>query len=448
MNHSRLPIVALVGRPNVGKSSLFNRLVKNKKAIVDPTPGVTRDRQYEQVAHEGHLFVLVDTGGIETVQDGRISGLIKDQSLQAVKEADVVLFVMDGKEGVMPEDHEVVNILRRTEKKVCYLINKVDGYEVEQLLLPPFYELGIEKLWPVSAAHGYGVRDFLDYLVGELPTVSDQHSELPENTISFACIGRPNVGKSSLINRLLGEDRMVVSDLPGTTRDSVDTLLTRSGRNYLLIDTAGIRRKGKVQEKLEKFSVLQALGSLERCDIALVLIDASEGITEQDTKIIGYGLDRGRACVIIVNKWDLIGNDKRKQKFILEEVERATNFIGYAPVLTVSALTGSGVKKILPALQAVSAQFRQKFTTGQLNRVLQDAVAAHTPPAHKGRRLKLYYTTQLQSEPPTFLVFANYPDDVHFSYYRFLVNQFRKGLNLDKTPIKLILRERKRKKYG
>lgn len=447
MNVDRCPLIALVGRPNVGKSSLFNRLAKTNKAIVDPTPGVTRDRHYEKVVWNDKMFMLVDTGGIESYQQEKMNDLIQEQTWQAVEEADVILFMMDGKDGLMPEDYAVVDLLRKSDKVVYYVVNKIDSQEKEGVLVPPFYELGIEQLWPISAAHGYGVRTLLDELTNNL-TAPDQDVDLPSNTISVACIGRPNVGKSSLINLLLGEERMVVSEVAGTTRDSVDTLLTKKNKHYLLIDTAGIRRKGKVREKLEKFSVMQALGALERCDIALILIDANEGITEQDTKVIGYCFERGRACLVLVNKWDLVKRDKKKQKWILDDVERATNFVGFAPVLTISALIGTGVNRIFPTIDAVYKQFGQEFSTGKLNRILREAVESHTPPLHKGRRLKFYYTTQIATKPPMFIVFANYPKDVHFSYYRYLVNQFRTGLKLDKSPIKLLLRERQRKQYG
>jgi GTP-binding protein len=442
-----LPIVALVGRPNVGKSSLFNRLAKKKKAIVDSTPGVTRDRHYEKVIVGEHAFILVDTGGIENIKHEKMVGLIRDQTWLAIEEADVILFVLDGKEGLMPEDYEVVSALRRTEKPVHFLVNKVDSPEQEQLMLPPFFELGVEQLWPVSAAHGYGVKSFFEPFLNKLP-IPESHEDLPENTISIALIGRPNVGKSSMINRLVGEERMVVSNIPGTTRDSVDTLLTLNKDNYLLIDTAGIRRKGKVREKLEKFSVMQALGALERCDVALLLVDAEEGITEQDTKVIGYALERGRACVILLNKWDLVRGEKKRQQYILDEVARATNFVEFAPMLKVSALKGTGVSKILPLVKKVFGQYKKEFSTGRLNKILQNAVDSHSPAMHKGHRLKLYYTTQVASGPPTFVIFVNYPQGVHFSYYRYLINQFRDNLKLDKIPVKILLRKRKRKKYG
>jgi len=444
---TRYPLVALVGRPNVGKSSLFNRFSKNKKAIVDPTPGVTRDRHYEQVTLEEKTFILVDTGGIESDKTEMMASLIREQTMQAMREADVILFLLDGKEGLLPEDYEVADYLRRAEKPVYFLVNKVDSPELEQQLVPPFYELGVDKLWPVSAAHGYGVKSFFDSLIADLP-VFPEVEDLPADTIGLALLGRPNVGKSSMINRLVGEERMVVSDVPGTTRDSVDTLITVGKQPYLLIDTAGIRRKGKVQEKLEKFSVLQALGALERCDVVLILIDAGEGITEQDTKVLGYAFERGRACLILVNKWDLLQGDVKRQKQLMEEISRATSFVEYAPVLKVSALTGAGLKKLLPTVANIYRQYCGTFTTGQLNRILQDALEGHNPPMHKGRRLKLYYTTQVSTKPPTFVIFANYPKGVHFSYHRYLLNQFRAGLTLDKIPIRILLKERQRKQYG
>jgi len=443
------PIIALVGKPNVGKSTLFNRLAKSRKAIVDPTPGVTRDRHYERVDWNGHPFILVDTGGIELEQGNVITDQIRSQTWLAVQEADIILFILDGKEGLTNEDHEVAGHLRRSGKQVHFLVNKIDGPEVEQERLSSFYELGAETLWSISASHGYGLRTFLDSLVAGLAATAaaPRPVELPADTISLACIGRPNVGKSSLINRLVGEERMVVSDIPGTTRDSVDTLLEQNGRHFLLIDTAGIRRRGKVQEKIEKFSVMRALSVLERCDLALILIDGGEGITEQDTKIIGYAMERGRGCLVLVNKWDLVQNDKKRQQQLLDEVDRATRFVGYAPVLKISALTGMGTKKIFTTLAQVHEQYSREFTTGKLNRVLQEAVAGHTPPMHQGRRLKFYYTTQVSTKPPTLIIFVNYPKGVHFSYYRYLVNHFRTALGIDKSPLRVVLKERMRKKY-
>jgi len=445
-------IVALIGRPNVGKSTLFNRITRSRKALVDPTPGVTRDRQYERVDWDESTFILVDTGGIEA--DDRSAygsdsmlGNIREQTLQAVAEADVLLFLMDGREGVTPTDFDVTNLLRRIDKPVYFLVNKIDGEELEPRLLPAFYELGVKQLWPISAEHGYGVRSVLDDLAAALPAREESPLQ-PADSIRIAFFGRPNVGKSSLINRLLGEERMLVSDIPGTTRDSIDTLLTVNDKNYLLIDTAGIRRKGKVKEKLEKFSIIKSLAALVRCDLALILIDAEEGITEQDTKVIGYTQDQGRACLLIVNKWDLVKNKPKEQKKIKAEVEMATQFVGFAPILTLSALTGTGIKKLLPEIASVYEQFCKKFTTNRLNRILQEAVVAHPPALYRGKRIKLLYTTQISSRPPTFAIVTNYPKEIHFSYHRYLLNTFRKELGLDKTPIKIVFRERKRRKMN
>jgi len=455
---SSYKIVALVGRPNVGKSSLFNLLAKSNKAIVDPTPGVTRDRHYEVVTVEDHSFILVDTGGIELEKvsdhqmelegEKRVSSLIREQSMLAVADADIIVLMMDGKDGLVRDDYELATLLRRTEKPIYYVINKIDNAIQEDQLIAPFYELGAGELWAVSAAHNYGIQTFFSNLVAAMEEDTPSVAAV-EGEIGIAFIGRPNVGKSSLVNQILGQERMVVSDVPGTTRDSVDTRFQYKGHNYLFIDTAGIRRRGKVREnRVEKFSVMRALKSMERCDLVLILIDANEGITEQDTKVIGYSVERGRACLVILNKWDLLKNDKKKQKWLMDEVEMATRFIGYAPTLKVSALTGYGCKKILSALNKVYEQFSLEFTTGKLNRVLQNAVEQHSPSLYKGRRIKFYYTTQVSTKPPTFIIYVNYPKGVHFSYFRFLVNQFRKDLNLDQTSLRIFLRERVRKKYN
>ena len=442
MNNQATSIVALIGRPNVGKSTLFNRITKSRKAIVDPTPGVTRDRQYERVSWKGQFFILVDTGGIDTDPDDAMVDNIREQAMAAIDEADVILFLLDGKSGVMPADYEVINLLRRTEKKVYFVVNKVDGLEVENERLTPFYELGVETLWPLSAEHSYGFSDLMDSLCENLPE-DPTPADLPEDTVRMAFLGRPNVGKSSMINQILGEDRMVVSDISGTTRDSVDTLLTYNKRSYLLIDTAGIRRKGKTREKLEKFSILKALAALGRCEIAVVLIDASEGITEQDAKVIGYTQEAGRGLVILVNKWDLIANDKKRQTQLMEEIARAVPFVGFAPLITVSAKTGYGIKRIFPAVGSVFRQFTATFPTAALNRLLGDAVENHTPPIYKNKRLKFYYTSQLSSKPPTFIIMTNSYKGVHFSYERYLVNRFKEGLGLDRVPLRLIFKDKK-----
>lgn len=436
-------LVALIGRPNVGKSTLFNRITRSRDAIVDPTPGVTRDRHYAQVRLDEKFFTLVDTGGIEDQED-TITGHIRRQAMQAIDEADVILFLMDGREGLTPSDIEIVDLLRRTEKKVLYVVNKIDGPEKEDELLAPFWELGVEKLIALSADHGFGCQSLMTEIEALLPK-SSQEEIYPEGTVRLAFLGRPNVGKSSMINAIIGQERMVVSDIAGTTRDSVDTLLTHGNHSYLLIDTAGIRRKGKTKDKLEKFSILKALGALSRCDIALVLIDAGEGITEQDTKVLGYTQEQGRACIILINKWDLLKGDVRRQKHLLEEVSMATNFMSFAPILKVSALTGQGIKRIFPEIGKVYRQFNERFPTSALNQLLEDATANHNPPYHKGRRLRFYYTAQIKTAPPTFAIVANAPKAVHFSYQRYLVNCFRDGLGLDRVPVRVFFRERKKK---
>ena len=441
-----VPLVALVGRPNVGKSTIFNRLTKSNKAIVDPTPGVTRDRHYAPVVWNNRRIILVDTGGIELASDETIARQIQEQTWAAIQEADIILHILDGVGGILSEDYEVVDRLRRIGKPIYHLVNKVDGPEQEASLVSQFYELGLDGLEAISAAHGYGFKGFFDQFFEQLPSAEGE--KVAAETIRIACIGRPNVGKSSLINTLTGSERMVVSNVPGTTRDSVDCLLSQGGQDYLLIDTAGIRRKGKVKEKIEVFSVMRALSALERCDLALLLIDSHEGVTEQDMKVIGYALERGRACLILLNKWDLVKGDQKQQKWILQEVNMAAKFMPYAPQLKISALTGKGVKDILPMARKVYKQYTASFSTNRLNNVLTQATEAHTPPLHKGRRLKFYYTTQVSSKPPTFVLFVNYPKGVHFSYHRFLTNQFRDELGLDKIPVRLYLRERKRKMYG
>lgn len=442
MPTGNLPIVALVGRPNVGKSTLFNRITKSRKALVDPTPGVTRDRHYERVVWEQTAFILVDTGGIDDNPDDAMVQHIRAQAMLAIDEADIILFLMDGKQGLTPADWEVVDLLRRTEKPVFHLVNKIDGPEVEVELLAQFYELGIDELWSVSAEHSYGFRTLMDGLCDSIGSDEEVDLELPEGTVKVAFFGRPNVGKSSMINIILGEERMVVSDISGTTRDSVDTLVTHGNYSYLFIDTAGIRRKGKTKEKLEKFSILKSLAAMARCDVAVVLIDADEGITEQDTKVIGYVLEEGRGLIVLVNKWDLIQHDKKRQEVVMMEVGRALPFVGFAPVLNVSALTGYGIKRLFPVIGSVFRQYSATFPTSALNRLLRDAVEQHSPPIYKNKRLKFYYTSQVGTCPPKFVVMTNSYKGVHFSYERYLTNRFREGLGLDKVPIQLFFKDK------
>ncbi|PHR28978.1 MAG: ribosome biogenesis GTPase Der [Desulfotalea sp.] len=439
--NENLPIVALIGRPNVGKSTLFNRITKSRKALVDPTPGVTRDRHYDRVMWEDKGFILVDTGGIDDNPEDVLVHHIREQALMAIEEADIILFLMDGKEGITPADWEIVDLLRCTQKPVFHLVNKVDSPEREIELLSQFYELGVEDLWPVSAEHSFGFRTLMDGLCNSIVT-SDATIDLPDETVKVAFFGRPNVGKSSIINMILGEERMVVSEVSGTTRDSVDTLVTRGKYSYFFIDTAGIRRKGKTKEKLEKFSILKSLAAMARCDVAVVLIDADEGITEQDTKVIGYVLDQGKGLIVLINKWDLLQGNKKRQEAVVGDVARLLPFVGFAPLLNVSAVTGYGIKRLFPTIGSVYRQYSATFPTSALNRLLIDAVDKHSPPIYKNKRLKFYYTSQIGTCPPKFVIMTNSYKGVHFSYERYLTNQFRDGLGLDKVPIKLIFKDK------
>jgi len=438
-----LPIIALIGRPNVGKSTLFNRIARSRKALVDPTPGVTRDRHYERVEWEGRAMLVVDTGGIDDNPEDLLTGHIREQALAAVDEADILLFLLDGKDGLTAADQQIADIVRKSEKQLFFVVNKIDSPAREQELLPPFYELGCETLWPISAEHGYGFGELMEAVAEAAGTLgAGELPPLPAGMVTVAFFGRPNVGKSSMINRILGEERMVVSEIAGTTRDAVDTLLTHGNYSYLLVDTAGIRRRGKTREKLEKFSILKALSALERCEVAVVMLDAGEGITEQDSKVIGHVLDRGRALILLVNKWDLLLDDKKAKEKLLAEIAEALPFVGYAPVVTASALTGYGVKRLFPLIGAVHRQFTATFATAALNRILQEATEAHPPPIYKNKRLKFYYTAQIGQRPPKFVVMTNSGKGVHFSYQRYLTNQYREKLGLDKIPLQLIFKDK------
>jgi GTP-binding protein len=435
------PIVAIVGRPNVGKSTLFNRITRSKKALVDDFPGVTRDRNYVDAVWDGVEFTLVDTGGFTDGVTGDFSAQIRFQVHQAIESADAVVLVLDGKGGLSPFDRDLVEILRNAGRPVFYVVNKVDGLEQEDLIFE-FYRFGLDTLYSLSAEHGYGVPDFLDALIAVLPETGVAK---PSLHIKVAVVGRPNVGKSSLINRIIGEERALISDIPGTTRDAVDTVFSHQQQSYLFIDTAGIRRKGKVTRKLEKFSVIKALKSLQRCDVALVLIDAEEGLTDQDVTIAGYAQDRGCGCIFLANKWDLVKKDSRSGKRIRDELRWSAKFMTYAPIITISALTGLRVPRVFPMIQEVYRQYTTRIGTGLLNRVMTEAQLKNEPPLVKGKRLKFYYATQVSTSPPTFVSFVNFPDAVHFSYSRYLVNRIREETGLDRTPIRLYFRERARR---
>ncbi len=439
-----LPLVALIGRPNVGKSTIFNRMTRSRQAIVDPTPGVTRDRHYAEITWEGRSGMLVDTGGLEDAAGDPMGDHIRHQALAALEEADVALFVLDAREGVLPGDDDIADLLRRAGKPTFLLVNKIDSAVQENDLLAPFYALGFEQLWPLSAEHGHGFNDLMQALGPHLLPVEE--TEARPGEVRLAVLGRPNAGKSSLINQVLGEERMVVSEQAGTTRDAVNTLVERGSHRYFFIDTAGIRRKGKVRDRIEKFSIIKALAALARCDIALVLVDAEAGITEQDTTILGYVQDHGRACIVLLNKWDLVASNRELSRRRLEEVEQAVTFMAYAPILKVSALTGQGIKRLFPLIGTISRQYHARFGAGVLNRILHEAVEQHPPGLYHGRHLKFYFVSQLSSSPPSFALVTNAPDGVHFSYQRYLVNRFREGLGLGQVPLRLAFRPRSGRK--
>ncbi|MCF8067849.1 MAG: ribosome biogenesis GTPase Der [Desulfobacterales bacterium] len=432
------PVVAIIGRPNVGKSAFFNRITKTKAAIVDDVPGVTRDRHYGEARWDGIDFSIVDTGGLIVGDEDDFAVQIRYQVDQAVADADIIIQMFDGKHGISPFDRDIVEMLRNVTKPVYYVVNKIDS-EPQENIIYEFYGLGLDKLYPVSSEHGYGVPDFLDILTKDLPESEGDESQ---QTVRVAIVGRPNVGKSSLTNCIMGENRVVVSDVPGTTRDPIDTLCHVNGKSYLLVDTAGIRRKGKVSKKIEKFSVIKALQSLDRCDIALIIIDANEGITEQDISIAGYADERKCGCVMLLNKWDMVEKDSKTAKKYLEELRMASKFLNYAPAMTISAKTGLRVPRIFTLVDEVYEQYCFRIGTGRLNRIIEKATTRTEPSLHKGKRMKFYYATQVSTKPPTFVCFVNYPDGVHFSYKRYLLNQIRETEGLDKTPIRLYFRKR------
>ncbi|MCU0599960.1 MAG: ribosome biogenesis GTPase Der [Desulfobacterales bacterium] len=435
------PVVAIVGRPNSGKSTLFNRITKTKDALVDDFPGVTRDRHYGSASWNGTEFTLVDTGGFCGTDADELSVLSRQQVMQAIEDADAVVLLLDGRAGVSPYDHELMELLRNFPRPVFYTVNKIDGSGREPHLYE-FYNLGVDALFPVSAEDGYGMSDFLDALTRALPAYG---SEPSTEALKVAVIGRPNVGKSSLINRILGEERAIVSEIPGTTRDAIDTPCSINGKSYLLIDTAGIRRKKQVSAKIEKFSIIKALKSIDRCDIALIVLDAQEGVTEQDVKISGYAYERGCACIFIFNKWDLVKKDSKTLQQFVDQIRYSAKYLNFAPVIPVSALTGKNVAKIFQEVELVHHQYATKIATGPLNKIFEQAVEKTEPAMHHGKRIRFYYTTQIASGPPTFVCFVNYPEGVHFSYQRYLVNQIREAAGLDKTPIRLFLRKREEK---
>lgn len=434
------PLIAIVGRPNVGKSMLFNRIVGKRLSIVEDTPGVTRDRLYAESDWNGRSFNIVDTGGIEPNTDNEILVFMRQQAEIAIATADVIVLVTDIKTGVTAADEEVAHMLLRSKKPIILAVNKMDSIGIENPDIYEFYSLGIGDPISVSAVHGHGTGDLLDACVNYFPPENDKEED--DDVIRVAVIGKPNVGKSSLTNRILGEERVIVSDVAGTTRDAVDSYLENDIGKFLFIDTAGIRKKSRVNDRIEKFSVMRANLAIERADVCLIMIDAREGVTEQDTKIAGMAHEAGKASIILVNKWDLVEKETKTMEKMRERVRNDLSFMAYAPILFISAETGQRVHRVFELIDYVNQQSCMRITTGMLNNVLADATARVQPPTDRGKRLKIYYMTQTGIKPPNFIVFANSRELFHFSYQRYLENQIREVFGLEGTPIRMIIRQK------
>ena len=436
------PVVVIIGRPNVGKSTLFNRLVKRRKAIVEDEPGVTRDRNYAETLYEDHPFLLIDTGGFEPAAKERIPKQVQEQAEVAIQEADLVLFLMDGKEGLNPADIEVAHYLRKVTKPVFYVVNKIDGERQEENVID-FYQLGVPALYSISAEHGRGVADLMDGVFKVL-TPTPLQEEREEGEIRVALVGRPNVGKSSLLNKLIGRPRAVVDSTPGTTRDAIDTPLRREGRKYIFIDTAGIRRKSKVSKRLEKYMTIRALKSLERCDVAVILLDGFEGLTDQDARIAEFAEENGRALIFIVNKWDLVEKETSTLEQYKKRIRKEIKTLDYVPILFISALTGQRVSKLFETIDAVISEHRKRIATAKLNQWLQEIFQNNPPPLAGSRTVKLYYISQVTTAPPTFVLFTNEPRGVTEPYLRYLMRQLRERYGFAGTPLRILLRRRKK----
>lgn len=449
------PIVALVGRPNVGKSTLFNRVAGQRLAIVEDLPGTTRDRQYADAEWTHASFTLVDTGGLDLGTTSRASEAIpgpaeivssssefrreiRQQAEIAIAEADAIVFLVDARDGITAGDMDVAEVLRQTRKPVIVAANKADSEE-RRLSAVEFYELGLGEPFPISAIHGIGVGDLLDAVVEQLPVVAEEEDD---DALKIAIVGRPNVGKSSLLNKILGQDRAIVSTVPGTTRDAIDTELQWHGERIVLIDTAGIRRRGRIERGAEKYSVIRALRAVQRADVVALLIDATQGVTAQDSHIAGYVLEEWKSIMVLVNKWDAVAKDSHTMHEFTQRVRADLKFLDYVPVLFISALTGQRVGKVIPLAQRISAERQVRIPTSQLNKMLQDAIVRHQPPSKGGKRLRFLYATQPETSPPTFVVFVNDHRLVHFSYQRYLENRIRELYRFEGTPVKLLFRSR------
>ncbi|MBS6627490.1 MAG: ribosome biogenesis GTPase Der [Clostridiales bacterium] len=434
------PVVAIVGRPNVGKSTLFNKLVGRRMSIVDDTPGVTRDRIYGDCEWLGHTFLLVDTGGIEPNTTDTILAQMRTQAEVAIDTADAIIFVTDLKSGVVATDHEVASMLQKSGKPVVLCVNKCDSIGEPDPAFYEFYNLGLGDPFPVSAAHGHGTGDLLDEVLKYLPESSEEEEE--DDAIRVAVIGKPNAGKSSLINRICGQERVIVSDIAGTTRDSIDTEVENEDGRFVFIDTAGIRRRSRVSDSIEKYSIIRAKMAVERATVCVIMIDATEGFTEQDSKVAGIACENGKACIIAVNKWDAVEKDGKTMDTFRRELMQDFSFMSYAPIIFISAKTGQRIDRLMKLIKFVDDQNSIRISTGNLNTILAHATARVQPPTDKGRRLKIYYMTQASTRPPTFVCFVNNAELFHFSYQRYLENQIREVFGLEGTPVKFVIRER------
>ena len=437
------PVVAIVGRPNVGKSTLFNVLAGEKIAIVKDTPGVTRDRIYADVTWLDKEFTLIDTGGIEPDSKDIILSQMREQAQIAIDTADVIIFITDVRQGLVDADSKVADMLRRSGKPVVLVVNKVDNFDKFMPDVYEFYNLGIGDPVPVSAASRLGLGDMLDIVSGSFPEGSAQEEE--DDRPRIAIVGKPNVGKSSIVNRLLGENRVIVSDVAGTTRDAIDTEIVHNGKEYIFIDTAGLRRKNKIKEELERYSIIRTVTAVERADVVLMVIDATEGVTEQDAKIAGIAHERGKGIIIVVNKWDAIEKNDRTMREYESDIRQVLSFMPYAEIMYVSALTGQRLAKLYDMIDMVIENQTLRIATGVLNEIMTEAVAMQQPPSDKGKRLKLYYITQVSVKPPTFVIFVNDKELMHFSYTRYLENKIREAFGFRGTSLKFFIRERKEK---
>lgn len=435
------PVVAVVGRPNVGKSTLFNALAGERISIVQDTPGVTRDRIYADVEWLGHAFTMIDTGGIEPDTKDIILSQMREQAQIAIDTADVILFMTDVRQGLVDADAKVADLLRRSKKPVVLVVNKVDHFEKMMPDVYEFYNLGIGEPYPISAAGKLGLGDMLEEVVKYFPPESRGEEE--DARPKVAVVGKPNVGKSSIVNRLLGEDRVIVSDIAGTTRDAVDTVIRHNGREYVFIDTAGLRRKSRIREEIERYSIIRAVTAIERADVVIVVIDATEGVTEQDAKIAGIAHERGKGIIIAVNKWDAIEKDDKTIYKHTDRIRQVLSFMPYAEIMFISALTGQRLPKLFDMIDTVLENNAMRVATGVLNEIMSEAVAMQQPPSDKGKRLRLYYITQAAVKPPTFVVFVNDKKLMHFSYTRYLENRIREAFGFRGTSLKFIIRERK-----